>query len=360
MTNKQQFVSYLDLYKDRMDFIHYMGGAGGEWLACTISNLSDDYQDISMDNHPVSSLNRWQYTTGVIDPFFGFWLSLSKKTKADLTISYETLDKLGDEFIDMYSIEKQERMLNNIPKAFENNRRVLIRSHSQFKGFEQVFDVNVIRNISILPEDTKWYLYIKLLVAIKITSIPYNINTKELKDFIDSSWELANRTRDNVIDKDVYYKRLDHVLSSQNVVYSHSIIGLLDAHALGYKGDYAKVTQEVLNTDPIEFNTLHYFWNHTPSGYDMLVKYTDELELFYYFNRSKVYMDLVKGNCDQTLGMRDILDTNKIPTIFNIDSDKYLYKMKEWHNKNMKLIYELEDYLGLILIDETQLLKDNM
>ena len=347
MTNKEQFKKYLIAYRDRMDFVHYMGGCGGEWLMCSISNLSSQYKSVNMDNHINSSVNRWEYTSGLDDPFGGFWLSVSKKSR-NHNIRY-TLDSLCDEFISMYSDIDQKVILERIYKTFNDTERVLVRSHSVFNGFNDVFNADKTLSVTIVPENPEWYRYVRLLTVIKIMTLSFKPGPS-LDKFISSSWRLATRVNSNIINQDLYYDRIQSILDSPNdTVYSFSIIAMVDPEALFTDG-YEKSLEKTLAIDPLVLNNINYFWANIPTGMKLLTNY----------NRSKIYKNIqargklktvIGNNIENNLGMNDIINTDKIPKLFDIDEKKYSSLMQEWHDKNLLLISDLEDELNLVLFD---------
>jgi hypothetical protein len=335
---------------------------------CVISNLSDDYPSVAMEGQFQDSnsitVNRWRYTSGKYDPFKGFFLSVSKKAKHNWLynsgIQFDTVEKLSDLFLEMYNEDQQNDLIRDVTTHFDLHKRMLIRSHGHFIGFANIFPLTLIRNITIIPESHIWYKYIKLLVMIKINLVPFEVvpKTKEstilLNNFVWPSWGLAKRVygEDNIIPKLDYKERVDCLLEGCSVIYSHSIIGLIDPLALGYKMSYDRSLKKVLSVNPVTFNSKDYLWNRTPVG-----KVTQELqfrsESIKKWERCKPIVASVRGEAHRKfIGLNEFLFGDAAATIFNIDPDAYTEAILKWHNKNIELIQDLQEEIGVHFIDE--------
>jgi len=338
-----------------------MGGCGGEYLALTISNLSNDYPSYSMDrlNQNDIHTNRWSFYD---DPFFGFWGKLVKYSRNN-DITFTDWGSIADVWCEFYKDKDLNIHIKSIEDHFDKYPRMLIRMHGPFKGFKELFTKS--KHISITVETSEWYAYIKYLVLIKILGISYPDKDVAL-NFIRDSWSVANKVGAfKIIDKAIFMNRMNIILNSSDDLRAHSVIAFVDPWALGYRGSYEDIISKVLAKDPIEYNKFETLLA-TPEGIRTLAFSDDTIKpefnivegvkvntfLEEKYEQHKTIRPMFYAGDLEKIGIAELLYSDKLPILFNVDIDKYSKQMLIWHQRNMDMIYDLELDLNILLVND--------
>jgi len=299
----------LDKYGHRFDFVIYAGGVGGEFICNTISNLSSDYSNnstIGDDN------NSWSYYDSI---FKNFWLFIAKRS------TNYNLITLEEEFKNRYTKDEQLQITAQVIKEFNGDpeKRLLLRMHRPLSNMEILFPNSKI--ILIYPKDIEYYIYSKVNLMMKKHCII--LSDRQARNEIHM-YSYCNN--DICLDADKIMSKFN----DESVIYNHALQLIL-------------TNSPELSAGLSKINTEEYFW---------VVYVKDDMDkVDYYFDR-KHRKQLIEINNKDYYCVSDIMHSNIISDIFNINALEFNKAINLWHTSNIKLIKEIEKKYNIFLISQ--------
>jgi len=327
-------------FKYNTDFIYTGVGAGGEFICLTIANNSPDYQNnpgmTYTKNTYWGDLNRYYYK----DLYFGDFLTdlgLKCKIYPDLTIT--------EEYIDQHC------------KNPDIDKRILARGHRHFKGVHDIFP-NA-KHTFIFPTNLKWLIYTELLLFIKMFLVQIKLEHPKMKKRVIGKWDKYTTTRlkydvgdklgHEYMTKSEYLDKVFSIIDLGNPLYSF-VPQLLTNPAMCSKEDTQGKVDIMLSTPPEVFNTVEFLFDIT----DVLDKQTGFFKVGEFKLKRYTLANFSDEPGDKYCVSDVVFGTNNIGPLYNIKQDIFNTEMYGWHQRNLKVIKQIEDDIGFNLYDHTK------